>query len=121
MIQVAVIPGESGVKKNLLSFLEPLVNELEVMSQDGMIVETGEGPLRCKAHLFVASGDIPGVAALINHSGHNSYSGCRICKVRGVRLQSPNEKGMAQYFPAGTPVGALRTRDEFLHGDPVSY
>ncbi|KAG1435947.1 hypothetical protein G6F56_013765 [Rhizopus delemar] len=40
---------------------------------------------RCKVHLIGNTGDIPGIADLMNHDGHMSKYGCRICNILGLR------------------------------------
>ncbi|KAI9271586.1 hypothetical protein BDA99DRAFT_556814 [Phascolomyces articulosus] len=57
--------------------------------------------IKATAHLLLASGDIPGIATLCNHTGHHSYYGCHTCNIRTDRLQSSTGVGSAQYF-AGT-------------------
>lgn len=81
--------------------------------------------IRAKAHLVLASGDIPGVAALCHHKGHNSKFGCRICLIEGVRLQSPGGTmaGHAEYFPGANNSCTdmvVRSKRAFQHGDIVS-
>jgi hypothetical protein len=39
-------------------------------------------------HLLTFTGDIPAIADLMNHKGHQSYYGCRICECRGIRHRS---------------------------------
>jgi hypothetical protein len=55
-----------------------------VLEKEGMVIETRTKSFRVKANLLNVIGDVPGVAELCLHSGHNSYSGCRMCKIKGV-------------------------------------
>jgi hypothetical protein len=48
-----------------------------------------------KAHILAWTGDIPAVTKIMCFTGHNSYQGCRFCKINGVLLQSNSHV----YFP----------------------
>lgn len=40
-----------------------------------------------RAHIIAWTGDIPALTKLMNITGHNSYSGCRFCDIKGVYSQ----------------------------------
>lgn len=89
---ITVIPGPKK-PKDLFSFLYPLVQELMVLEGEGMVIENSQGESQTyKVHLTSVVGDIPGIADMCGHSGHTSYSGCRICTIIGTY-----SRGM--YFP----------------------
>ncbi|KAG1467250.1 hypothetical protein G6F56_004512 [Rhizopus delemar] len=82
MILLGEAPGPSK-PKNLHSFLEPMMRELEKLESDGMVIKVDGKEYQCNVHLVIASSDIPGVADLCNHAGHMCKNPCRICKIRG--------------------------------------
>jgi hypothetical protein len=41
-----------------------------------------------KAHILAWTGDIPAVTKIMCFTGHNSYQGCRFCKIEGKLLKS---------------------------------
>ena len=99
MLQVTVIPGPAK-PKDIHTFLSPLMNELKSLATAGMILKVdSEENITLHAHLLLASGDIPGVADLIYHSGHGSEYICRTCRIRADSLISPKGHGYGRYFP----------------------
>jgi hypothetical protein len=114
MLQLCVLPGPRR-PEDIWNFLEPtLMRELRHLERHGILVQRGSSTYHAKAHLLAATGDLPGVAQLINHGGHMSRFGCRICLVEGVRP----EYGM--YFPGRDAAERLRTIEELQQGDEVS-
>ncbi|KAF7731200.1 hypothetical protein EC973_000615 [Apophysomyces ossiformis] len=104
MNQMCIIPGPNR-PRNLWSFLDPILSELEALQSEGMVVDVGNSRIHAKVHVLVASGDIPAVADLANHSvmfsadtthsGHQFKEGCLICPLEG---ESPTDaRGI--YFP----------------------
>ncbi|SAM08341.1 hypothetical protein [Absidia glauca] len=72
--------------KALDSFLSPIFRELDHLSRVGIMVTTADGQIiKAKVQLMTFTGDIPAVADLINHKGHMSYYGCRLCHIKGVK------------------------------------
>ena len=120
MIQVAVLP--TSVKSdNIFSYLSPLIQELKDLEDNGITVSGTDGiTVHARAHLLLASGDIPGISALCNHGGHQCAYGCRVCRIRAERLQSPSvstnssRSGYAQYFPGSEYDDELRTKEDFM-------
>src|SRR6266498_1449036 len=47
------------------------------------------------AYIIAWTGDIPALSKVMNITGHNSYSGCRFCDIRGIYSQ----KYRHVYFP----------------------
>ena len=41
-----------------------------------------------KAHVLAWTGDIPAITKIMCFTGHNSYQGCRFCKINGKLLGS---------------------------------
>lgn len=121
MLQVAIIPGPRK-PKDLYSFLSPLMEDLERLSTQGMILKVdGElDDIHLKVNLLLASGDIPGIADFIHHSGHGSRYGCRICRIYGVSERSPNGIGHGIYFPGDIGLEEERTVLEFKGENTVS-
>ncbi|KAG1439073.1 hypothetical protein G6F56_012412 [Rhizopus delemar] len=70
VLTLAVIPGPRK-PADLMSFLEPIHEEIKQLGERGMVVEKeGVEVYRCKVHLMGNTGDIPGIAELMNHDGH---------------------------------------------------
>ncbi|SAL97833.1 hypothetical protein [Absidia glauca] len=108
MIQLMIIPGQHKPKA-LDSFLQPIFDELLQLAKAGMEVKLNDGEtIKAKVYLLMFGGDIPAVADLINHSGHMSYHGCRICEVLGVR---GNNGGM--YFHGKSTNQTIRSAQSF--------
>jgi hypothetical protein len=108
MIQLMIIPGQHKPKA-LDSFLQPIFTELLQLVKAGMEVKLNDGEtIKAKVYLLMFGGDIPAIADLINHSGHMSYHGCRICEVLGIR---GNNGGM--YFHGKATGQKLRSAQSF--------
>lgn len=106
---------------DLFSFLSPLFEELKVLESAGITVECEDGRIDVKAHIILASGDIPAVAALIHHSGHSSLYGCRQCTIKSISSLSPTGKGSGRYYTGLQNLNEERTIENFRIGDPVSF
>lgn len=122
LLCVGVIPGPN-TPKELDSFLEPLISELESLGH-GVAAFDGEEmrPFCLRAHLIACFGDMPAVAKLMCMKGHNGKHPCRACKVVGIRYGThyyiPLARPFAQahegprtYDPYNLP---MRTHQEFL-------
>ncbi|KAJ1912845.1 hypothetical protein H4219_005447, partial [Mycoemilia scoparia] len=84
------------------------------LEKDGItIIFPNKQQIHIKIHLAMLSGDIPAIAKAINHTGHMSRYGCRLCKIRG-----DNGPFGGIYFPKDNFPAPLQTLDEFLTGDP---
>ncbi|OBZ82378.1 hypothetical protein A0J61_09570 [Choanephora cucurbitarum] len=71
MIQIAVC---SGKPKNIVSFLEPLVNEVKQMHEKGLAIkEEGNEIFRGRVAILRFTGDIPGTTELMCFVGHGKY------------------------------------------------
>ncbi|KAG2214170.1 hypothetical protein INT45_008584 [Circinella minor] len=95
------------------AFLRPLINELRVLEDAGMIVDCAGGPINVKVHCLLASGDIIGVQELIHHSGCMSSYGCRQCRIATVREISPAGRGYGRYYTGTIEMSTPRTDEEF--------
>lgn len=116
---VAVIPGPRK-PYDIFSFLYPTIQELLVLETEGIIVETRTSSIRIKAHLLNIIGDIPGLSELCLHAGHNSYHGCRICKIKGIYSKSKRTIVFPGTNEAQEPIEyPLRTSEDYQNGDLV--
>ncbi|CAO3690925.1 unnamed protein product [Rhizopus stolonifer] len=107
VLTLDVIPGPKK-PANLMSFLVPIYKEIKQLGESGMVVEKeGVEVYRCKVHLMGNTGDIPGIAELMNHDGHMSTNGCRICDIFGVAHNH------AMCFIG---EGTLRTFEDLING-----
>ena len=117
MLQVAIIPCKPT---DIFSFLSPLFNELKILEKEGISVECNDEKFFLKAFLVLASGDIPGVAELIHHTGHSSLHGCRQCLIKSVSAISPVGRGSGRYYRGSHILDEERKKEDFCVGDPVS-
>lgn len=105
MIQIGLIPSY-GEPKDLFSFLQPLMDDLKTLQNDGVFFKTLDGEtIHFRAHLLFATDDIPAAAKLCGHIGHMAAYGCRICKIKGSRVAAT-----MSYPPAQVE---LRKQQEF--------
>lgn len=96
-----------------MSFLKPIADEINDLSSKGMVVKkNGETAYESKVYLLGATGDIPGITDLMNHAGHMSYRGCRLCDIDGERVDG------AMCFPE---TGRLLTMQDLVTGDEVRF
>lgn len=115
MIPLAILPGPKK-PKYLMSFLTPIIEEINSLCARGFVVEkNNEIVHQSKVFLLGMTGDIPGIADLMNHRGHTSKYGCRICKIAG---RHPEGCRYGMYF---LDAGDMRTKDELVNGDAVNY
>lgn len=113
MLPLAIIPGPKK-PKYLMSFLKPIIEEINTLSTKGFIVEKNDHVVhQSKVFLLGITGDIPGIADLMNHSGHMSNYGCRYCLVTGCH---PEGTSHGMYFRGR---GNMRTREHLISGGEV--
>ena len=94
MLPIVCIPGPNN-PKDILSFLEPFLDEMEELS-NGMDCTLWDGrriTLRC--HMLLLEGDLAAFAKLCRLKGYNGLRGCMYCLVKAV-------KGRHPYFPSFT-------------------
>ena len=98
-----VIPGPKSVK-DVNSFLVPLHDELAELSEgvDDVLDLTTKEFFILRAYLILLFGDIPAISKLLMMKGHNGYSPCRYCQIKGMR--NPGEK--VNYVPLHREEGA---------------
>ena len=109
MLPLAIIPGPKK-PKDLLSFLKPIIEEIQDLSTAGFIAKkNGDVVYQGKVFLLGITGDIIGIYDLMNHR-HTSMFGCRYCHADN------NAHGL--YFKSIDDP--LRTLEELVNGDIVS-
>lgn len=112
MIPLGIAPGPKA-PFNIESFLKPFLDEVNELRDNGFkVVKNGQTVYAGKVHILGITGDIPGIAKIMGHSGHTSHYGCRICKVHNTRTE--NIQGM--YFPGEAP---LRSKREWMSNNDV--
>ena len=113
MIQIAICPKKPY---DLSSFLRPLIAEVNQLYNRGLIIKKGD-EVRYDGNVAILgfTGDIPGIAQLINFVGHTGTHGCRICLVVADEHTAHVRHG--QYF---STEAAERTMESLLQGDEVS-
>jgi len=63
-----------------------------------------------RAHIIAWTGDIPALTKIMNITGHNSYSGCRFCDIKGIYSQ----KHKHVYFPPKKESYAKKKHSNWL-------
>jgi hypothetical protein len=83
---LGVIPGPNK-PKDFDSFLWPLIEELLVLEGPGVDAwdAVARETFRLHAHLLLVFGDIPAVSMAMRMKGHNGFSPCRYCEIKGVK------------------------------------
>jgi len=80
-----VIPGPKSVK-DINSFLWPLYNKLVDLTKGIKTPDLQSHEFfQLHAYLLLAFGDIPAISKLMSMQGHNGYSPCRLCEIKGVK------------------------------------
>ncbi|KAF0460897.1 transposase domain-containing protein [Gigaspora margarita] len=99
LLVTAVIPGPNQ-PKNFNSFLRPVINELKLL-EEGILCFDGDSKqeFKLKSHVIFWCGDIPAITKLMCITGHNSYMGCRMCDLKGIRDLTNNHI----YYPLKPP------------------
>lgn len=94
LLPVLIIPGPHN-PKNLLSFLRPLLDELEIMS-NGIEVELwNHSVVKVRVHLLFVTADMIGRAKLSSTKGPNGISPCLSCHAHGLFIHHRRHV----YFP----------------------
>ncbi|GET00648.1 transposase domain-containing protein [Rhizophagus clarus] len=95
-----IIPGPRQ-PKNFNSFLKPVVDELKLL-EDGVMMYDGllKEDFLLRSHIIMWTGDIPAITKIMCLSGHNSYTACRFCYLRGVYCSSRRHI----YYPCNMPT-----------------
>lgn len=68
-----------------------------------------------RAHILAWTGDLPALSKVVCLTGHNSYSACRFCKIKGTLNRMNNHV----YYPLQQNIDPkrlpLRTHNEMLN------
>ena len=88
VILAGIIPGPSEPPRNIHTYLSPLVDELLILWNDGIMIRHCSSqiiPERFRAALFCVACDIPASRKVCGFPGHQSRMGCNKCtKAFGV-------------------------------------
>ncbi|KAG9084992.1 hypothetical protein FRC06_003777 [Ceratobasidium sp. 370] len=105
---LGVIPGPHSPKE-LDTFLEPLIAELEDLAR-GVPAFDGDQkhPFCLRAFLLACFGDMPAIAKMMCMKGPNGKSPCRACHILGVR-KGDGKGNTTNYVPLSRPWRADRT------------
>lgn len=94
VLPVAVVPGPKS-PGNLVSFLEPLLQELEHLGQGREVTMWDGSRKKIRVHLLFATADLPAVAKLCYLKGHWGLSPYRFCSIKGIFVPGRNRV----YYP----------------------
>ena len=82
VIFVGIIPGPREPSGNINAYLSPLVDELELLWNDGILLKHSGSrlfPERFRAALLCVACDIPAARKTCGFTSHNSKNGCHRC------------------------------------------
>jgi hypothetical protein len=97
IISIGVIPGPKK-PGDFDSFIFPLVQELLQLEMGVSAFDAlTQTVFLLHAYLIVVFGDIPAVSMIMRMKGHNGFSPCRMCVIKGVRIPSSEVK--THYVP----------------------
>jgi Transposase family tnp2 len=100
LIPLGVIPGPHS-PKSLDSFFGPFIQEcLELAKGVRMYDSLSRQSFNLHVYVLTAFGDMPAMSKLLGLKGHNGYSPCRFCLIRGERNQSARSP---YYVPLRSP------------------
>ena len=113
-----VIPGPKSVK-DVDSFLWPLYDELVDLAKGVKTLDLQSHEFfNLHAYLLLAFGDIPAISKLMSMKGHNGYSPCQLCKIKGVKKLGEtvhyvplHQTNSSAYDPCNLPY---RSHQEFI-------
>ena len=97
ILSLGVIPGPKK-PQDCDSFLWPFIQELFRLAQGVCAFDVLTMSLFVlRAFLILVFGDIPAVSMLTRMKGHNSFSPCRMCEIKGLRV--PGTRATTHYVP----------------------
>jgi hypothetical protein len=97
LLSLGVIPGPKK-PKDADSFLWPFLQELFRLAYGVKALDMlAKAFFLLRAFLIVVFGDIPAMSMLMRMKGHNGFSPCRICEIKGVRI--PGDRSSVHYVP----------------------
>lgn len=111
VIPLGTIPGPKQMK-DADSFLLPFVQEMLQLAKGIKVFDASKKEyFILRAYVILAFGDIPAAAKLMRMKGHNAYSPCRMCTIKGVRNTGPTGSNVLYvplYRSDGTSYDPLR-------------
>ncbi|KAG9125491.1 hypothetical protein FRC07_007398 [Ceratobasidium sp. 392] len=100
---IGVIPGPNAPKE-LATYLEPLINELEDLARGIPAFDVIDGhTFALRAYLLAAFGDMPAAAKLMSMKGPNGKFPCRACKIEGINPGGSGRNRNTLYTPLSRP------------------
>ena len=97
ILSLGVIPGPKK-PQDCDSFLWPFIQELLRLAQGVHAFDVLTNSLfLLRAFLILVFGDIPAVSMLMRMKGHNGFSPCRMCEIKGLRV--PGVRATTHYVP----------------------
>ena len=80
MIQIAITAGKS---KDLVSYLQPVIAGVIALYEKGLVIRK-QDQVRFSGNVAILgiTGDIPGIAEIMNFAGHTHTYVCRICMIK---------------------------------------
>lgn len=115
---VGLIPGPSESPIHLNSYLDPLVQELKILWEDGILVTSSDylHPINIKAALMCSACDIPACRKVLGFCGHASKHGCSKCT-----KEFEYDESLERLTFGGFSVCPLRTEEHSLLGHAAIY
>jgi hypothetical protein len=103
-----------GVSKpHMNTFLQPFVESLSRLEQDGFTFTVDGVVLHGHARMVIATMDLPARASSLNMKHHNGICGCLYCENPGVMVDSGTRGGHCRsYQPSNAPLRSDKTIQE---------
>ena len=116
MIQVGIIPGPKA-PRNIFGYLSLLLKDLRKLESCGIHVKADDKNIyTARAHLLLATGDLPATTKLAKHRTHTYTFGCRVCEIPGGAIVI-NGRKRGMYFPPRRRVAKTRKLSDFKNGN----
>lgn len=106
---IGIIPSLKKEPGSLDYFLQPIINELNLLSRGFQISPANKDPVFVKVLLLCASSDIPAARKLAGFMGHAAIKGCSLCTI-----SFQDNSGNRYCGPVDNNKWQKRTRDEHI-------
>lgn len=106
---IGIIPSLKKEPGSLDYFLQPIINELNLLSRGFQISQANKDPVFVKVLLLCASSDIPAARKLAGFMGHAAIKGCSLCAI-----SFQDNSGNRYCGPVDNNIWQKRTRDEHI-------
>ena len=112
---VGIIPGPDEPKHDVNNFLRPLIDDLLVLWDKGIQVNSANGALTIKCALGCVACDIPAARKIAGFTGHSSHLGCSKCKKEFRSVTGMNKLDYSGFDRSNWPKRSNQQHREDVH------